>query len=58
MKTFIGSQDQTAENFVRALLVLRPSIAVLGNKLQLVHKQKDLSISLTKAYASKSGYTR
>ena len=58
MKTTVGSEQETADNFVRALLTLRPSITVLGNKLNMIHKHKDFSVSLSKSYASKKGYTR
>lgn len=58
MQTFIGNEVKVANQLVDAMLKLRPSITLNGNKLNLIHKGKDFSIPLTKVYAGKQGYIR
>ena len=57
MKTTIGT-EQAANQFIKAMLLLRPSISINGNKLNMTHKGKQFTVPLTKVYASKAGLIR
>lgn len=58
MKTVIGAEADVANDLIKAMLLLRPSISLNGNKLKLIHKGKDFTVPLTKVYAPKNGYIR
>lgn len=58
MKTTLGNNSITEENFRQAFLSLRPRLNYVGNNLNIQFKSNEYQIPLTVHTGNKVGYVR